>query len=77
MSSVMRFFGRCLVRLFLGVCNCLWVLVFAVAVYSLLFAFAVRGCTMIVSPKPSVDSFDPKLRAAAAEAAGRMYGDNP
>ena len=77
MTAIVRFFGRCITRLFLAACNCLCGLVIMVAFYSLLFAFAVRGCTLIAPPKPSLDSFDPKLRAAAAEQAGRKYGDDP
>ena len=74
MRTVVRFFGRCLLRLFLAMCNCLLAMVLMVAFYSLLFAFAVRGCTAIAPPKPSLDSFDPKLRVLAAEKAAEKYG---
>ncbi len=54
----------------------LW-LALRVACGSLAFAILVRGWSTFVDKKPSLDSFDPVKRSAAAKAAGEEYGAKP
>lgn len=52
-----------------------WVIYACVLV--LLFVLGVRAFTLFASPTPELDSFDPKLRIAAAKAAAEKYGGKP
>ena len=73
MKTFVGFLGKAafaLLRLLTG-------LMVMVAVCSLIFALCVRGYTLISGDTPSLDSFDPKQRAAAADAAGQRYGVKP
>jgi hypothetical protein len=65
-KTIIRFFGGCVVQI-----------VMTIAFWSGAFALCVRGCSTIAPDQPSLSSFDPNQRVAAAEAAARKYGVKP
>jgi hypothetical protein len=51
--------------------------IFYIAFGSLMFALFVRGYSFLSGNRPDLNSYDPRLRTAAAVAAGDKYGVKP